>query len=663
LATKLRKEPTARTEQSKRELPDGATAKAHGNAKVSSFVMSEPPEAIDAVRVAPAPLQHALPRHFVRGARAPYAIRWYGISSLYGHFRSFISRAIAAEQVDSRDWMRAEPPDVLLANVLQTLGGAETAPTLAEGLGRCVYVDFTADTGDDRDTSQAVGAMLSKTYEVEEPNGEIRSLPRGEILMLGGDVAYPVATADEIHRRLTQPWNDALRDARVRGPTRKRILFGVPGNHDWYDGLDGFGRLFRKSVNLPMRHERKERTHRGLFGASIAKIEVGLRRASRNRKVGAVLRELHVDEVSGVLRIIGSVLRSLKAILQGGGKKRRRRLVLHGYVAAQEASYFSLPLAPGLELWGVDRQLGRMDFRQRSFFQKIRKKAPDARIVFLASDPASAYGEPNAPGQSLLKACRLSLERDQLLYLTGDFHHYERRMFNRSAHVIAGGGGAFLHGTRINESPSGPAAAEYPPRAVSRALVRHVPWKLMIGHSGYLIHLAGGLVAALISWSMQKSQFAFACTSACVSLLSVATLYFIAGHGRTHPKQSLLLSVPFGLLLAALPMTLAVMLPGPLFRFIPWLAPWLTAHALVLLASAFASAFVFGLFLMTAAILGLEHQQAFTVLGHPGYKHFVRLCIHPSGRIEAFVFGKDDPLVPGAPSLVDRFEWDASKNS
>jgi hypothetical protein len=31
--------------------------------------------------------------------------------------------------------------------------------------------------------------------------------------------------------------------------------------------------------------------------------------------------------------------------------------------------------------------------------------------------------------------------------------------------------------------------------------------------------------------------------------------------------------------------------------------------------------------------------------------------VHTDGKVEAFVFGKDDPLVPGPPSLIDRFEW------
>ena len=73
---------------------------------------------------------------------------------------------------------------------------------------------------------------------------------------------------------------------------------------------------------------------------------------------------------------------------------------------------------------------------------------------------------------------------------------------------------------------------------------------------------------------------------------------------------------------------------------------------------AFAGSFLFGLYLTVLTLLGLEHQQAFTVLGHPGYKHFVRLCVHPGGKIESWTIGKDDVLDDTPPVLIDHFVWD-----
>ena len=191
----------------------------------------------------------AAPRGFKHGAHPPYAVRWYGITSLFGHFRNFISSAIASESVDSRDWMRPLPPEDLLGHALRVLGIDPAGKTsLQQALGRPLWIDFVADTGDDRDVSQAVGRMLFAEYTVRDVVGVWTTdlaLPRGDVLLFGGDTAYPVATADEILRRVVAPWNEVLHEVGA-SDGKTRVLLGIPGNHDWYDGLDGFGRLFRR---------------------------------------------------------------------------------------------------------------------------------------------------------------------------------------------------------------------------------------------------------------------------------------------------------------------------------------------------------------------------------------------------------------------------------
>jgi hypothetical protein len=579
---------------------------------------------------------------FKQGAHPPFGIRWYGITSLFGHLRNFVARAIATESVDTRDWMRPNRPEKLLAaarKVLQPSTGLETRPsTLTEALGRSVWIDFVADTGDDRDVSANVGAMLASTYEIDDGQGGRLLLPRGDLLVFGGDVSYPVATADEIYKRLVLPWNEELR--RVGASASKRVLLGAPGNHDWYDGLDGFGRLFRRRIDEPFRADDHERTTR-----------IGKRLQQRpGRKVGLVARSMHLDEVGGLVGLLIGAYRSIRAFFRGTTIKRRRRLVLRGYEPIQEASYFALPLAPGLDLWGADRQLGRVDFRQRAYFTKRRKQEPGRAVIFVAGDPAMAYGHRNEPGARMLSACRLSMERDRVLYLAGDFHHYERRQIGKSMHVIAGGGGAFLHGTRIAPYPGGPPDAVYPSAAATRRLALQVPVKLMIGRAGLLVHLALAVLASIELGAMHKSASAGVGTSLVVSAVLALILYLIAlqGHGTRWMRAAL--AIPFGAAMGLLPMSLRFALPHLAFHLI---------DASVLLVCAFAGSFVFGLYLTLLALLGLEHQQAFTVLGHPGYKHFVRLCVNPDGKVEAWAIGKDDVVAKGDPVMIDQFEWSA----
>jgi hypothetical protein len=581
------------------------------------------------------------PLVFRRGAHAPFAVRWYGITSLFGHLRHFIASAIASEQVDSRDWMRAEGPAVLLSHVLGVLGAPAGAKTLTEGLGRAAWIDFVADTGDDRDVSAAVGKMLFRAYEVES-DGARRVLPRGDVLLMGGDTAYPVATADEIQARVIEPWNETLRREAVEAP---RVLLGIPGNHDWYDGLDGFARMFRRpdepraavqgEEEAPSRRKRRGRLRL---------------RSKEGRKTGFVARQLHLDEVSGLVRLLVELGRSLRAFYRGVGMRRRKRLVLLGYEAVQDCTYWQLPLAPGLDAWGVDRQLDRLDFRQRAFFVRARQEAKDRRIVFVAPDPAIAFGERYDPGARMLSACQLSMDEDRVFYLCGDMHQYERRPLpSGSLHVIAGGGGAFLHGTRISPSPSGPAAKAWPDAHMTSQLNAQVPLRLMLGGGGFLVHALLAIVASLELGASLSGPKSFAGTTIVLTIGITWVLFMIAGHKRAHAATVAAVAIPFGAALGLGPVLLRLMLPK--------VVPTLAGDGAVMIAFAMLGSFVFGLFLATLCKIGLEHQQAFTVLAHPGFKHFVRMCVHPDGKIEAWTIGKDDALAPGDPVEIDRFEW------
>ena len=65
-------------------------------------------------------------------------------------------------------------------------------------------------------------------------------------------------------------------------------------------------------------------------------------------------------------------------------------------------------------------------------------------------------------------------------------------------HVIAGGGGAFTHGTRVHRYPRGgePACA-FPDQRTSRRLAASVPLQTMLGTAGILPHLGCAALAAL----------------------------------------------------------------------------------------------------------------------------------------------------------------------
>ena len=196
--------------------------------------------------------------------------------------------------------------------------------------------------------------------------------------------------------------------------------------------------------------------------------------------------------------MVEETVESLTAFLLQSTTRRPSRLTLTGYIAVQEASYWALALAPGLDLWGVDRQLRDADFRQRVFFAQRLAEAQPHKFVLVAPDPALAYGEPYEPGMKILEACHFSLASDKLLYLTGDAHHYERRAVGDSMHVIAGGGGAFVHGTRIPRDSNGASPqCVYPDRRTSLRLALGMPLRLALGTAGFLPHGVFALLAVI----------------------------------------------------------------------------------------------------------------------------------------------------------------------
>jgi len=104
-----------------------------------------------------------------------------------------------------------------------------------------LWFDYAADLGDGWDSSYTVARMLAADSLAPEGwQGE--ALPRGRMLLFGGDEVYPMATRDNYRDRLTGPYEAAL--PWVDDESQAPHLFAIPGNHDWYDGLTSFTRLF-----------------------------------------------------------------------------------------------------------------------------------------------------------------------------------------------------------------------------------------------------------------------------------------------------------------------------------------------------------------------------------------------------------------------------------
>ncbi|RYZ01588.1 MAG: hypothetical protein EOO73_34980 [Myxococcales bacterium] len=568
----------------------------------------------------PAPSQAEARRQFTRGRVSPRGVAWFGVTSFWGHLRHFISAAIATEDIDSRDWMTPDSPAELTGRVARILGGDETAGSVLEAVGRDLWIDYLSDTGDDVSVSRAVARLVVEPYELPDPDapGSYLVAPRGELLLFGGDTAYPVATAQEITNRVLVPFNEAL----AGKDTKPRVLLGIPGNHDWYDGLDGFGRMFR--VRPP---EDEADARPSMLGVSKPMLEYYAEWA--------------------------------REFVLGGKVEKPKALVLAGYVPVQNASYFLLPLTPHIHLYGVDRQLKTIDSRQKRFFVEWSREHADARPWVLLPDPVWRFGSASLTGTQMIQTLGFDFHARPHFLLSGDIHHYERSTAGSTLHVTAGGGGAFLHPAPVFDGRR-PADKRWPNSKQSRALLGGVPWKITRGRSGFLPHLIFlALFAPTMSLGMRVYDRVGVIMGAPLAMtVVVTTVYALIGGVRRRWRLVLPPALVAGALTAALPILASLLVKQALLRLS--FAPSLNVIAGgTLLLTVFAATYLFGSYLAWLTRRGIEHTQAFTALDHPGYKHFLRLRVRADGSgIDGYCIGLTDPLAPDAkPELVDSFSW------
>ena len=102
-----------------------------------------------------------------------------------------------------------------------------------------LWFDFVADIGDGFDATYSVAYLLGQEHLMVED----QTLQRGRFLMMGGDEVYPTPTSRRYENKTKGPYEAALPVPPASGSPN---LYALPGNHDWYDGLTGFMRLFVK---------------------------------------------------------------------------------------------------------------------------------------------------------------------------------------------------------------------------------------------------------------------------------------------------------------------------------------------------------------------------------------------------------------------------------
>jgi len=104
-----------------------------------------------------------------------------------------------------------------------------------------IWIDYVADTGDGWNSTYAVAYWITRPVLTahDETGRPVTTLP-GRLLVFGGDQVYPTANRRDYQDRLVRPFETARNYSRAPEPD----VYALPGNHDWYDSLVSFTRLF-----------------------------------------------------------------------------------------------------------------------------------------------------------------------------------------------------------------------------------------------------------------------------------------------------------------------------------------------------------------------------------------------------------------------------------
>ena len=100
------------------------------------------------------------------------------------------------------------------------------------------WFDYAADTGDGWNSTYAIADAIAQPTLDVHANGVTETTHAGRLLVFGGDEVYPYPSRTEYVVRTETPYKMAF-----AGRAHPEV-FAIPGNHDWYDSLVAFSRVF-----------------------------------------------------------------------------------------------------------------------------------------------------------------------------------------------------------------------------------------------------------------------------------------------------------------------------------------------------------------------------------------------------------------------------------
>ncbi|MGZ9243048.1 MAG: metallophosphoesterase [Candidatus Binatia bacterium] len=505
-----------------------------------------------------------------------------------------------------------------------------------------IWIDYVADVGDGWNSTYTIayciaGQSQSFSHTDRQKTCKTTKTHRGDILIFGGDEVYPTASRESYQDRLVAPYETALRTTDAPSPH----VFAIPGNHDWYDSLVAFTRLFTARPWFAGWRTRQSRSYFAL-------------KLPHNWWLLGTDVQLGSDIDAPQMKYFANLSKEMEDEEAKSGN-RASIILCHAEPHWIRAAQYE----------GIDHN----------------------------------YSESN------LKLLERKLGKNIAVFIAGDLHHYRRHEAadQCTQKITAGGGGAFLHPTHagwrgkkldnIVEKDLGDEETANPrpdqvfhlkgcfpsPRESSRTCLRNLlfPFFIFMRNKSWSLGLASGglylLLTFLVMFRINDSDFLAlsylpgnvlgividsVVDSAVVALLVLLTVAgfvfftdthkkiyrFVGGgmHGIAH-----VLAANYGALVFV--SELGNNLSERQWRQrLPWpegFEFFLDFRILAALVLIFLSGFVLGTFIMGLYLLislnvfGRHGNEAFSSLAVEDWKNFLRLQIDENGNLTIYPIG------------------------
>ena len=470
-----------------------------------------------------------------------------------------------------------------------------------------ITIDYLADTGDGWNSTYSIASLLAApALSVKLPTSQPPlALPMADVVILGGDQVYPTPSRREYEDRLVAPFETA----KAWSPeTTAPALYALPGNHDWYDGLVSFMRLFLNKGWFAGWRTWQTRSY------------FALKLPHRWWLVGVDIQldsDIDMDQLEYFKWIANEQMQAGDSLI--------------------------LCVAEPEWVYQGERDCGHWD--------ALPKTAPQRNCP-----------PPYASNLEFLEKRVFERVRTRVV-LAGDLHHYRRHARADGAQKItSGGGGAFLHPTHgLSQQPLeggfAPQASSWPPTDVSRRLPLG-NLKLSWNHPRFASLIActyvvlgwtvfadlhqipfewrnAGLAASEVLQKTLNSPGAFG-----VALLVFFGFYSFAD-GKRRTFRWVAGSVHGGLHLAlCLTLGWAAVRATDHWGLAFGRPPQLLAAAGLIAAGGFVlGTTLFGFYLLVCSWLGRHGNESFSSVAAEDWKHFLRLQIGTDGRLTIFPIG------------------------